>query len=84
MLKDELLVELPTGLIKGLPDALRHNQHPEKTAQDTLGMAASTECIVSTFGYGATVRCHHSNKRAACMRTTVNRAFWPTQKLRLP
>jgi hypothetical protein len=81
MLKDELLVELPTGLIKGLPDALRHNQHREKTAEDTLGKAASTECIVSTFGYGATVRCHRSNKRAACMRTTDNRAFWPTQKL---
>jgi hypothetical protein len=84
MLINELLIEIPTGLIKGLPDVLRRNQHREKTAKDTLGMAASTECMVSIFGNGATVRCHRSNKRVACMRTTVNRAFWPTQKLQLP
>jgi uncharacterized membrane protein YgcG len=80
----ELLVELRTRLAEGLANALRHNQHQGRTATNTQGMVDCTVWMLSNLANGAAVRCHVSSTRAARMRTVANRAFCPTQKLRLP
>jgi hypothetical protein len=70
---DELLIELRTRLAEGLANALRHNQHQAKTANNRQGMVDCTVWRVSIFANRAVVKCRVSSMRAARMRTVASK-----------